>query len=188
LKSIIAGVGGQGVLFATRLLAQTAVRLGQAVMVSEVHGMSQRGGSVISHLRIGGGEAPLIRRGTADLLLGLAPDEAARNFTFLRKGGVAFVNSENGVPPELWERLLQLDVEVLSLPASRLAMELGSPKVVNSIMIGFAAAHPILQLPVDALNATLVSLAPSRRDLNLKAFENGYRAGLEVNQSVVLTV
>lgn len=176
LNVIIAGVGGQGVLFTTRLLAQTAVYLGQPVMVSEVHGMSQRGGSVISHLRIGSSEAPLIRRGTADLLLGLAPDEAVRNLAFLRRSGVAFINSENGVQPELWERLSQLDVAVFSLPASRLAMELGYPWVVNTIMTGFAAAHPTLQLPVDALSKTLATLAPRRSDLNLKALEIGYRA------------
>jgi indolepyruvate ferredoxin oxidoreductase beta subunit len=179
LNVIIAGVGGQGVLFTTRLLAQTSVYLGQSVMVSEVHGMSQRGGSVISHLRIGSSEAPLIRRGTADLLLGLAPDEAVRNLAFLRRGGVAFVNSENGVQPELWERLSQLDVAILSLPASRLAMELGYPWVVNTIMTGFAAAHPILQLPVDALSKTLAALAPRRRDPNLKALEIGCRAAAD---------
>ena len=89
LKFILAGLGGQGVVFLTRLLAQTAVALGHAVMVSETHGMSQRGGSVISHLKIGGDEAPLIQRGTADVLLALEADEAVRNLPFLRRGGLA---------------------------------------------------------------------------------------------------
>jgi Pyruvate/2-oxoacid:ferredoxin oxidoreductase gamma subunit len=80
------------------------------------------------------------------------------------------------VQPELWERLSKLDIAVFSLPASRLAMELGYPWVVNTIMTGFAAAHPTLQLPVDALSEILAALAPRRRDLNLKALEIGYRA------------
>ena len=80
LKLILVGLGGQGVVFLTRLLSKTALALGQPVMVSETHGMSQRGGSVISHLKIGGDEAPLIHRGAADALLALEADEAIRTF------------------------------------------------------------------------------------------------------------
>ena len=177
LKLVLAGLGGQGVIFTTRLLAQTAVALGRTVMVSEVHGMSQRGGSVTSHLRIGGSEAPLIRRGTADLLLALEPDEAVRNLSFLRRGGLAFVNTENGLRPEVAEHLQRLNIQVLSLPASRLAMELGSAAVTNVILVGFAAAHPSLSLPIDALRETLATIASRRRALNLQALEVGYRVG-----------
>lgn len=177
LKLILAGLGGQGVIFTTRLLAQTAVVLGQPVMVSEVHGMSQRGGSVTSHLKIGGSKAPLIRRGTADLLLALEPNEAVRNLSFLRQGGVAFVNTENDLQSEVMEHLKRLNIQVLSLPASRLAVELGSVAVTNVILIGFAAAHPSLWLPIDALRETLSIIAPRRRELNLQALEAGYYAG-----------
>ena len=65
LKLIITGIGGQGIVFLTRLISHTAVNLGYAVVVSETHGMSQRGGSVISHLKINGSESPLVQRGTA---------------------------------------------------------------------------------------------------------------------------
>jgi indolepyruvate ferredoxin oxidoreductase beta subunit len=177
LKLVLAGLGGQGVIFTTRLLAQTALALGQSVMVSEVHGMSQRGGSVTSHLRIGGSEAPLIRRGTADLLLALEPDEAVRNLSFLRRGGLAFVNTENGLRLEVAEHLQRLNIQVLSLPASRLAVELGSATVTNVVLVGFAAAHPSLSLSIDALRETLTTIAPRRRELNLQALEAGYRAG-----------
>jgi indolepyruvate ferredoxin oxidoreductase beta subunit len=178
-KLVVAGLGGQGVVFTTRLLAQTAVALGQPVMVSEVHGMSQRGGSVISHLKIGGSEAPLIRRGTADLLLALAPDEALRNLVFLRRGGVAFVNAEDGLRPEVMAYLPRLNVQVLSLPASRMAMAFGAAAVANAILVGFAAAHPSLPLPIDALGETLAAIASRRCEMNLQALEAGYRAGLE---------
>lgn len=177
LKLILAGLGGQGVIFTTRLLAQAAVALGQPVMVSEIHGMSQRGGSVVSHLKIGGNESPLIRRGTADLLLALESDEALRNLPFLRQGGVAIVNAEQGPPPEVAEYLTGLNIQVLSVPAARIAVELGSAAVSNVVLVGFAAAHPSLTLPIDALGEALAVVARRRHELNLQALEAGYRAG-----------
>ncbi|HEY67628.1 MAG TPA: indolepyruvate oxidoreductase subunit beta [Thermoflexia bacterium] len=183
LKIVLAGLGGQGVIFTTRLLAQTAVALGQPVMASEVHGMSQRGGSVVSHLKIGGSKAPLIRRGTADLLLALEPNEAVRNLPFLRRGGIAFVNAENSLQPEVAEHLERLEIQVLSLPASRMAMELGSIAVTNVILVGFAAAHSSLPLPIDTLRETLTTMARRRRELNLQALEAGYRAGCRMQET-----
>ncbi len=177
LRLILAGLGGQGVIFMTHLLAQTAMDQGHSVIVTETHGMSQRGGSVISHLRIGGSEAPLMRRGTADVLLGLEADEAVRNLSFLRRGGVAFVNSNDGLRPEVAEHLEQLDIEVQSLPATSMALEIGSAAVTNVVLTGFAAAHPSMRLSIDALRETLVAIAPRGRDLNLQALEAGYRAG-----------
>jgi indolepyruvate ferredoxin oxidoreductase beta subunit len=193
LRLIIAGLGGQGVVFLTRLLSQTAVSLDYPVMVSETHGMSQRGGSVISHLKVGGNKAALIGRGTADALLALETDEAVRNLPYLRtacmpqgpfrgKGGVVFVNSEgrntsHGLRMEVAEHLDRLNIEVLSLPASRLAQELGTPAVTNVILAGFAAAHPILPLPFDALGDTVKRIAPRALELNVQALEIGFRAG-----------
>jgi indolepyruvate ferredoxin oxidoreductase beta subunit len=177
LRLIIAGLGGQGVVFLTRLLSQTAVSLDYPVMVSETHGMSQRGGSVISHLKVGGNQAALIGRGTADALLALESDEAVRNLTYLRKGGVVFVNTEDGIRIEVAEHLDRLNIEVLSLPANRLAQELGTPAVTNVILAGFAAAHPILPLPFDALSHTVERIAPRALELNVQALEIGFRAG-----------
>lgn len=170
-KLILSGLGGQGVVFLTRLLSTTAVSLGHSIMVSETHGMSQRGGSVISHLKIGGTRAPLIQRGTADILLALEVNEAVRNLTFLRRGGAVFVNSADGLPPELSQHLERLEIELYCLPASKIAIELGSAAVTNSIMAGFA--HP---LPMEALRQTIKEIAPRGRELNLKALEAGYQA------------
>lgn len=175
LKLIITGLGGQGVVFLTRLLSQTAVALGHPVMVSETHGMSQRGGSVISHLKIGGSEAPLIRRGTADLLLATEADEAVRNLAFLRRGGVAFVNAENGLRPEVSAHLERLNIEVRCAPASEIAMGLGSAAVTNVVLAGFAATHPALPLPIASLRETLEEIAPRGRELNLRALQAGFQ-------------
>ncbi|MFQ5418824.1 MAG: 2-oxoacid:acceptor oxidoreductase family protein [Anaerolineae bacterium] len=169
-KIIISGLGGQGVVFLTRLLTKTAVSLGHSALVSESHGMSRRGGAVISHLRIGGSEAPLIRRGTADMLLALKTSEAISNLDFLRRGGTAFVNSENGLPPKLMAQLEKLDITVHCLPASQMALDLGAVAVTNVIMAGFA--HPF---PLQTMREAIVALASRRADLNLQALEAGFK-------------
>ncbi len=174
LKLIVVGLGGQGVIFLTRLLSQTAMALGQPVMVSETHGMSQRGGSVISHLKISGSEAPLIRRGTADLLLALEPNEAIRALPFLRPGGIAFVSSQNGLRPEVGESLERLNIQVFSLPAGQMALDFGTAAVANVILAGFAAAHPALPLPLETLRETVEAIAPRGKALNLEALEAGF--------------
>ena len=170
LKIILTGLGGQGVVFLTRLLSQTAVSLGHQIMVSETHGMSQRGGSVVSHLKVGGSEAPLIHRGTADMLIALEASEAVRNLAFLRRGGTAYVNSEDGLPPELDEHLARLGLQVRCLPVGQLAMEMGNAAVANTIMAGFA--HPF---PIENLRTTLAQIASRGRELNLKALETGFQ-------------
>ena len=177
LKLIITGLGGQGVVFLTRLISNTAVALGQPVMVSETHGMSQRGGSVISHVKIGGSEAPLIRRGTADVLLAMEANEALRNLGYLRRKGTVFVNSSNGLHAEVGEHLKRLAIETRSLPASQQAMELGTAAVANVILAGFAVAHPALPLDIETLRRTVSEIAPRGRELNLKALQIGYQAG-----------
>jgi indolepyruvate ferredoxin oxidoreductase beta subunit len=149
-------------------------------MVSETHGMSQRGGSVISHLKIGGDEAALIARGTADALLALEPDEAVRNLPFLRRGGVAFVNGESGLQPEVTEHLDRLEIRLLLLPASRMALEIGTPAVTNVLLAGFAAAHPVLPLPLEKMRETLLGIASRGQAMNMQALEQGFQAGQAV--------
>ncbi|MCP4357521.1 MAG: indolepyruvate oxidoreductase [Chloroflexi bacterium] len=179
LKVIVTGLGGQGVVFLTRLLSQTAVSLNQPVMVSETHGMSQRGGSVISHLKISGSDAPLIRRGTADLLLALDADEASRNLTFLRSGGTAFVNTDREIPPALIPHLDRLGIQWCNIPASQIALEMGTAAVTNVIIVGFAVAHPTCPLPLETLRETVANIAPKAKSLNLKALAVGYEIGRE---------
>ncbi|MFQ5408719.1 MAG: indolepyruvate oxidoreductase subunit beta [Anaerolineales bacterium] len=173
LNVLICGLGGQGVVFLTRLLTETAVKLGHAVLVSETHGMSQRGGSVVSHVRLGQTESPLIRRGTADVLLATEADEAVRSLGYLRRGGAAFVNSANGLREAVQPHVERLGLDVRCLPASKIAMELGAAAVTNVVLAGFACAHPALPLPEDRLQETLLEIVPRGKELNSRAFAAG---------------
>jgi indolepyruvate ferredoxin oxidoreductase beta subunit len=175
LRVVIAGIGGQGVIFATRLLTLAAIRLGLPAMAAESHGMSQRGGSVVSHLKVGGIQSPLIRRGTADVVLGLDKNEALRSLVYLKAGGAAFVNSEEGLSSEseVERQLESRGTQVHWLPATQAAIDLGSVTVANVVLIGFASAHPSFPFPEQSLREIL-SEAPSRsRDLNLQALDKG---------------
>jgi indolepyruvate ferredoxin oxidoreductase beta subunit len=91
---LISGVGGQGVLFVTRILAEAAIARGLAVFTSETHGMAQRGGTVVSHLKVGEFHSPLIRAGQADGLLALKAENLSQHMSFLKPGGWVFLNSE----------------------------------------------------------------------------------------------
>lgn len=174
LKLIIAGIGGQGVVFATKLLSHAALDRGERVMASENHGMSQRGGSVQSHLKIGGSVSPLVRRGTADGLIAYDRSEAMRNLPYVRRGGFVAVNSPNGLDPAVLRRLDELGIDVLAIDADARAKELGRPSVANLIVLGFAAGHSRLGLSVADLQAGVRTLGPARAaELNLKALEAG---------------
>lgn len=174
MKIILAGIGGQGVVYATKVLSQAGLLRGEKVLASENHGMSQRGGSVNSHLKIGGSEAPLIRRGTADVLIGFDRNEAMRNLTFVRSGGSVFVNSSNGLDKSLDAQLNELKIKVYAINAEMCAKELGSPAATNLIVLGFAAAHDEFGLTLDDLKNSVQVLGPMKAvELNLKALALG---------------
>jgi indolepyruvate ferredoxin oxidoreductase beta subunit len=176
IKLVIAGIGGQGVVFATKVLAQAGLLRGDPVIASENHGMSQRGGSVMSHLKIGGSDAPLIPRGAADALVGLDRSEAIRNLTFVRAGGAVFVNSANGLDASLAARLDQLDIHVHAIDAQRCATELGAPAAANLVLLGYAAAHHDFGVAVRELEGAVRALGPaSAVQANLHALAAGAR-------------
>ena len=129
---IISGVGGQGILFITRLLAETAIAGGQVVLTSETHGMAQRGGIVISHLKVGSFASPLVRPGQADGLIALKADNVALHRYFLSKDGwiaanTAAASRENGDT-------------IATVDADAIALRLGNPQAVNLIVLGRAVA------------------------------------------------
>jgi indolepyruvate ferredoxin oxidoreductase beta subunit len=130
---LISGVGGQGVLFATRLLAEAAMIRGLPVFTSETHGMAQRGGTVISHFKVGRFFSPLVRAGHADGLLVLKSENLAQHGVFLKAGGWAVVNARDGESPEL-------PATVATVDADDLARKSGSVKSVNLVVLGFALA------------------------------------------------
>ena len=180
LKLVIVGIGGQGVLFATRILSETALALGHEIIGAETHGMSQRGGSVISHLKIGAQGGPLVRQGTADVFLALDPDEGYKALSFLRDGGAGFVNTGRpGYPqPDIAAHLAERNIELHVLNADAIAMELGSPALANVALIGFALAHPALPFSYADVQETLTHVSKERfRAPNLKALARGYAMG-----------
>ena len=180
LKIIIAGIGGQGVVYATKVLSQAALLRGEKVMASENHGMSQRGGSVMSHVKIGGGDAPLIRRGTADFVIGFDATEAVLNLPYVRGGGHVFVTGwgdTSGRPlldPAVAARLAELGIGVHTIHADACAHELKAPAVTNLAVLGFVAAHPYFGVTVDDLKNAVRALGPAKAvELNLKALDLG---------------
>jgi indolepyruvate ferredoxin oxidoreductase beta subunit len=178
LKVILAGVGGQGVLFATSVFSETALALGHDVLGSETHGMSQRGGSVISHLKIGAYESPLVRQGTADVLMAFDVDEAYRALAFLKRGGLCFVNSARC---DFWDErvkayLAKNGIVAHSYPADNVAHSLGSARSANLVLIGHALSVPGLPFEAGRIRETIERLSPPRfRELNVRAFEAGLR-------------
>jgi indolepyruvate ferredoxin oxidoreductase, beta subunit len=130
---VIGGVGGQGVLFVTRLLAEAAMQNGCAVLTSETHGMAQRGGTVVSHLKIGNYHSPMIRSGQADGLIALKGEIAGAFASFLRPGAWMTVNSDRSIAPAG-------DTSINCLDADTIAIAAGYPQSVNLVMLGFALA------------------------------------------------
>jgi indolepyruvate ferredoxin oxidoreductase beta subunit len=178
LKLILSGVGGQGVLFATSVFSETALALGYDVLGSETHGMSQRGGSVISHLKIGAYESPLVRHGTADVLLAFDVQEAYRTLSFVRSDGLCFVNSARD---DFWDSgvegyLAKNGIAAHSFPADEVGLRLGSPRSANLVLIGYALSTPGVPFDYDQIRATIERITPPRfKGPNLEAFEAGYR-------------
>lgn len=190
---LVCGIGGQGVMTATEILAEAALSLGHDVKKTEVAGMSQRGGVVTSHLRFGEQVlSPQIAAGQADLLVGFEAAEALRWVHMLRPGGVALVNLGRLVPPVvnlgLYDypadpvaQMRALGVDVHAFDASALALELGNIRLGNTVMLGAMADR--LPFPADVLRdavlARFASRKPALLDLNRLAFERGRRAVAE---------
>lgn len=175
---IISGVGGQGVLFVTRLLAEAAINKGLAVFTSETHGMAQRGGTVLSHLKVGDYSSPLIRPAQADGVLALRAENLAQHGAFLKDGGWVIVNGENDVKND---NSMQVD----AIDADTLAQEIGNPKAVNLIVLGFALAmaakkgenRNTLFCSLAEIKAVLEGRFGKKKEMlkaSLKALETGY--------------
>jgi len=144
MNILICGIGGQGSVYASKLLARAALERGLAVHTAETIGMAQRGGSVVSHVRIGDDcHAPLIARGEADILIGLEPSEAVRSIAFLKPGGVVAV-SNRGIAPttggdyapeDMLEYLKSLDIELITIDAEELFRREGSYRNLNVALV-----------------------------------------------------
>ncbi|MBQ7542840.1 MAG: indolepyruvate oxidoreductase subunit beta [Clostridia bacterium] len=185
-KSImIVGVGGQGTLLASRILGAALVSEGYDVKVSEVHGMSQRGGSVVTYVRYGDSVAsPIIEKGEADLLLSFEQLEAARWLAYLKTDGNLIVNTQtidpmtvisgaDVYPDGVIDALRASGAGVTAIDALSLAVQAGSAKAVNVVLIGVLAAKT--EIPKETwLNALRETVPPKFLEMNLKAFELGW--------------
>ncbi|MGE5255266.1 MAG: 2-oxoacid:acceptor oxidoreductase family protein [Hyphomicrobiales bacterium] len=182
---LISGVGGQGVLFVTRLLAEAAIARGLPVFTSETHGMAQRGGTVVSHFKVGEFYSPLVRARHADGLLVLKSENLAQHGVFLKPGGWAVVNARAGESAVLPGTLASVD-------ADDLAHQSGSVKSVNLILLGFAlAVAEKMKNEPGRLFCTLADIEPvvagsfkgKPRQVSafLKAIQTGYDAAGECN-------
>lgn len=186
VKSImIVGVGGQGTLLASRILGALFLARGHDVKVSEVHGMSQRGGSVVTFVKYGDKVAsPVVDRGEADYILAFERLEAARWASCLKTGGKMIVNDQRMDPmpvitgaaqyPEgIIERLRSLGVDVTAVDALALAKEAGSSKSVNVVLLG-VLSRLMADVPDEAWHEAMrEAIKPALLEMNEKAFELG---------------
>ena len=178
-RFILAGVGGQGVLYATRILTFYAVERGYNAISSETHGMAQRGGSVVSHLKVGEFSSPMIRKGNADYLLALEAVEAYRYLHFLRDGAVCFLNTGDPdfVDTAVAEVLRSRNIKVWAVDANGLAAGVGAPKAANLVLLGFMAASGKTGIDKDPFRNTVEGGSPERfREKNMAAFKAGEAA------------
>lgn len=183
MNILLVGVGGQGTILASRILASVARQMDQDVKVSEIHGMSQRGGSVVTQVRYGPVvHAPVISQGTADLIVGFEKLETLRWAGYLRPGGTIVMNTQVIDPmpvimgaaayPEGIEETLSRE-RLVSLPALELAGQAGSPKAANVVLLGAVAR--ILDHGPEIWLRALEETVPERfLALNRAAFELGY--------------
>lgn len=179
---ILCGLGGQGILFMTRVVAQTALDKGFNVLGAETHGMAQRGGSVVSHLRIGNVQGSLVKTGSAHFLLALEENEAYRNLPFLSGGAKIYVNANSqGFPREEVKAFLdKRAITYRSAPAGTMAMELGAPLCTNLALLGYFAGFGEGPVTQEELRRTVEKISPDRfREVNLKVFEAGLQKGTE---------
>jgi len=184
-KSImIVGVGGQGSLLASRIIGNAVLLQGYDVKVSEVHGMSQRGGSVVTYVKYGNKvHSPIICRGEADIILSFEQLEAARWLPYLKKGGVIVTNSQkiNPMPvitgtavyPEnIFDKIEKTGTKIVTADALELARQAGNEKAVNVVMIGLMAKY--LGFDNEIIKKAIEISVPEKfLEVNLRAYEIG---------------
>lgn len=187
----IVGVGGQGVLMASNVLGNAAMNAGYRLMMSEVHGMAQRGGSVLSTVRFGDEVySPLEAVGGADLIMGFEPAETVRSLNLGNEDTVILMNVDPVLPSmvaagfeeyppvdSLVDAVRSVSKHVVTIDATEIAIAAGKAVAANAVMIGAMAAMDGFPLSEEQLREALIAQVPEKfRDLNIDAFERGYKA------------
>ncbi|ETA68651.1 indolepyruvate oxidoreductase subunit beta [Methanolobus sp. WCC1] len=181
---VIAGVGGQGTILASDIIGKAAVKENMSVRAAETHGMAQRGGSVVNHIRLGCELGSMIPMKGADVLLALEPSEALRYLEFLSDEGTIIVNTDPILPvtvtsgqctyPDVDAIISKMEEthKVKAFNATELAKEAGHPQSMNVVMVGAVSSY--LPVSVDTLVDCAKELVPRKTiDINVKAFEMG---------------
>lgn len=188
---LIVGVGGQGTLLTSRILAQVAVDLGYDVKVSEIHGMAQRGGSVVSQVRYGEKiYSPIISKGDADIILAFEKLEAARWLDYLKPNGMIIINDDRvdplpvmsgklKYPEDIDQRIAQMVEKTLVVDASSIAIECGNVRAANVVLVGILAAA--IGIPEAEVEKAIHAMVPPKAlDINVKAFKQGHTIGANI--------
>ncbi len=184
LSIMIVGVGGQGTLLASRILGNLFIREGYDVKVSEVHGMSQRGGSVVTYVKFGKKvSSPIIDEGDADLILAFEELEAYRYLPYLKKSGRMICNSQNidpmpviigakDYPQEIIEKIQKKDIDIVSVDAAEIALKVGNIRTVNVVLLGVLSKST--DISEEKWIETIKETVPQKAlDVNIAAFKAG---------------
>lgn len=187
---MICGVGGQGTVLASKIIAAAAMEEGNSVHSAETIGMAQRGGPVTSHVRIGSeAYSPLIPLGGSDIIISFEPAEAVRNLSYLRKDGLVIVNSvptkpvteslnDTGYDGKNMIEYLEKKCDFIKVDGDILCEEFGSAKFLNIILLGVAAGTGKIGIKKESFLAEIEKRVPERFiEANKKAFEKGYEIG-----------
>jgi len=189
INIVLTGVGGHGVITAANILGKAAVKAGVNVFVSEVHGMAQRGGSVNCTVRLGNVSGPLVPSGAADAIISTEPIEALRYIHYANKDTIIVTDSTPLVPftvsvgsekyPDINKVFKELESygKLHKIDAVKIAKDSGALIVKNIVMLGALAAIGVLPFKKEILLETILENVPAKfKDMNKKAFENGYKA------------
>lgn len=182
MQYVIVGIGGQGILFSSKVLGKVALSRNENVMGSEVHGMAQRGGSVISHFKVGDYRSPLVNSGDADVLLAFDQNEAVRNLHFLKDGGSLVVNifDEGSFKNEHLSKYLEKhNIKVHPIMGYEILKEHmeGNFLFLNVLILGALCGAEVSDITLDDVKEAIEQLAPAKfKDANLKVVDLGYRA------------
>ena len=180
---VLCGVGGQGTVLASKLIAAAAMDKGLDVMSAETIGMAQKGGSVFSHLRVGSKvHTPMIAKGTADIIIAFEPAEAVRMLPYLKEGGRGIVNShavkpvssvlkDSGYDGSEMVGYLKENVENLTvIDCEKACREIGSPKVTNMVLLGAAVRSGVLDFTMEEITETMKRMVkPQFQEANVAA-------------------
>lgn len=196
INCIVTGVGGQGTVLASKLIAQSAMNNGMKVRTSETIGMSQRGGGVVSHVRIGDEiHSPLINFNSADVIIGFEPAEAVRYLPYLKEDGTVIV-ANNPIKPvtdsladtnynadEMIQYLQENVAHLFILDAEKVFAECGSAKVLNTALLGVTAASGVLGFSLEEMEKSINEKVKDKFiDMNLKALHLGADTYLKVRK------